>query len=71
MAVATRAQAEAVAAGKPQLRTFQVAADISLLAWAHARYSDSSRAAEVLALNPGIVDPLVIVAGTELLAYAE
>lgn len=54
---------------KPPLMVYVVDADISLLAWVHARYQDSSRAAEVLALNV-IPDPLLIPAGTSLRAYA-
>lgn len=54
---------------KPPLTTFTVEADISLLAWVHSKYGDSSRVNEVLALNT-IPDPLLIPAGTSLRAYA-
>jgi prophage DNA circulation protein len=62
--------ADAVATGLPVLTTYTVEADTTLLAWAHATYGDSSRADEVLALNPWISDPLLLLAGSEVRAYA-
>jgi prophage DNA circulation protein len=61
--------AEIYISQKPPLTLVTVEADISLLAWVHARYQDSSRVNEILALN-SIPDPLLIPAGTQLRAYA-
>lgn len=70
-ASATADLATAVSAGKPALTTFQVDADIPLLLWCHAKYGDSSRVDEVLALNPWIADPLLVPRGSTVTAYAE
>lgn len=47
---------------KPPLQTYPVLADTNLLAWAHGKYGDSSRAEEVLSLN-SFPDPTLIPAG--------
>lgn len=62
--------ARTAAAGKPALTTYTVEADTTLLAWCHAKYGDSSRAGEVLALNSWISDPLLLPRGSEVTAYA-
>lgn len=70
MATSLEDLATVVAAGKPALTQYQVDADIPLLSWVHAKYGDSSRADEVLALNQWITDPLLIPAGSLVTAYA-
>lgn len=54
---------------KPPLIVEMVAADIPLLIYAHAKYGDSSRADELLALND-FADPLLVPAGMLVRRYA-
>lgn len=70
LAATTSAMAIAAAAGLPSLTTYTVDADVPLLVWVFGKYGDSSRADEVLALNPWINDPLLLPAGAEVTAYA-
>ncbi len=69
MAAATGELATLIANSKPPLTIVYVQADISLLAWVHSFYGDSSRTGEVLSLN-SIEDPLLLTAGTPLRVYA-
>lgn len=62
--------ATTAAAGRPALTRYTVEADTSLIMWVYAKYGDSSRVDEVLALNPWIADPLLLLAGSEVTAYA-
>lgn len=70
LAAQTNDLADAVAINLPTLTVYTVEADTTLLAWVHAKYGDSSRAGQVLALNPWISDPLLLPAGAEVTAYA-
>jgi len=60
---------EAVLAARPPLIEVTLTSDVPLLAFAHARYGDSARAAEILLLN-AIADPVMLRAGQTLVIYA-
>lgn len=59
----------AVLAARPPLVETVIEVAIPLLLWCHLRYGDSSRAADLLRLNP-LVDPVMLPAGQRLVVYA-